>query len=223
MKENGNLVSIDPSQCRRGREAGDGRKSFCCHKHLQTPPKRSSSKSPKKIFKAPQKRSKSSKNLLSPQKKHLQSLPKTSSTFNFTYMAMVCRACHCNWMAGVHKAPSMWYGVHIAPSTVCRWVAIIFFTQHHVTGWLVYTLCPACHVTGRSLIPRPDPVYTIITRDPPLRGLHGICAEKLSTAWALGPSWSAPLLCKYKCNIHSCGKSRNPYYTFENLPSCGTP
>ena len=63
-----------------------------------------------------------------------------------------------------------------------------FFTKRHVTGWLVYTLCPACHVTGRSLIPRPDPVYTIITRDPPLRGLHGICAEKLSTAWALGPS-----------------------------------
>ena len=62
----------------------------------------------------------------------------------------------------------------------------------------MYTLCPACHVTGRPLIPRPDPVYTIITRDPPLRGLHGICAEKLSTAWALGSSWSVPMQIQMK-------------------------
>ena len=89
---------------------------------------------------------------------------------------------------------------------VGRWPLFLCFAfnQCHVTRWLVYTLRPACHVTGRSLIPRPDPVYTIITRDPPLRGLHGICAEKLSTAWALGSSWSVPTQIKW--NIHSCGK-----------------
>ena len=76
MKENGNLVSIDPSQCRRGREADDGRKSFCCHKHLQSPQKRSSSESSKKCDypqSLPKTSSKSSK------KDHLPSLPKNSS------------------------------------------------------------------------------------------------------------------------------------------------
>ena len=41
----------------------------------------------------------------------------------------------------------MWCGVHIVPSAACsRWIALFlsFFTQRHVTGWLVYTLCPAC-------------------------------------------------------------------------------
>ena len=202
MKENGNLVSIDPSQCRRGREADDGRKSFCCHKHLQSPQKRSSSKSPKNVFKLLQKRSysKSSKNIFKVLKKiifqvfqkHLQNV--TSP--------MVCPACHATGRQVHTKCPvcGMVFIFCLVRHVVGRLPLFLCFAfnQCHVTGWLVYTLCPACHVTGRPLIPRPDPVYTIITRDPPLRGLHGICAEKLSTAWALGSSWSVPMQIQMK-------------------------
>ena len=185
MKENGNLVSIDPSQCRRGREAGDGRKSFCCHKHLQTPPK-------KIIFQVSQ------KNLPSPQKKDhpLKNLPSPSKSLNKVIFQVFQK--HLQSVNSMCPARIATRRLEHTKCPVCGMVFTLCLVRHvvgglplsfnfsltkrHVTGWLVYTLCPACHVTGRSLIPRPDPVYTIITRDPPLRGLHGICAEKLSTA-----------------------------------------
>ena len=115
---------------------------------------------------------------------------------------MVCPACHATGRQVHTKCPvcGMVFIFCLVRHVVGRLPLFLCFAfnQCHVTGWLVYTLCPACHVTGRPLIPRPDPVYTIITRDPPLRGLHGICAEKLSTAWALGSSWSVPMQIQMK-------------------------
>ena len=43
--------------------------------------------------------------------------------------------------------------------------------------WAV--LCAACYVTGWSLIPRPDAVYTIITHMSPARVLHPIISCKI--------------------------------------------